>query len=381
MQFDAEKNPIYCSGHGSCDTKPGVCACNVGWGGASNACDETVWVDLGLAAGNVDQSSENAFYKKPRYRWFAEEKVCKFEGTVVNTNSGLEYVAVVDSRHECFPKFPGHMIFEGPGGNGHYGNEKTQRVDLYNDGRIIWSAKKAWVSLDMMLYNPYSSSKVYSVSQWFSGWQNYNNGWENVGYSLVADNTICMVTGLIYHHAGHGETAILRLPPECRPRGRLIFQTMAYNEAVGYDNVRIDVLPDGLVYLIAWPMRGTGYAWYSRAAWLSLTGIVFAKAAATGTLSVTPYGYEYLTPSYFSTKNLCVFNGLMRTNADTGSGTFTIVDLSKLPCKPSGNHIVDVSQHEQRLRVDANGGAIYLSPGISRYFEWIPFDGIVLTKS
>jgi hypothetical protein len=192
--------------------------------------------------------------------------------------------------------------------------------------------------------------------------------WDRPAYSIHNGN-VCVLSGLFYHSYGNADNPyVTNLPPACRPRGTLIFNTFTSN---GHN--RIDIRTNGDVYL---------YAPFGNTWWITLNGIVFSVASATATFTTTypiaPYGWGYLDPSYLATPNLCVLGGLMNLGALNDR---TIIELGSHPCRTRDNHIFDQRTENGAVRIDVGDNKMALQsywPFSGMY--WIALDGLVMVK-
>merc|ERR1712100_557751 len=83
----------------------------------------------------------------------------------------------------------------------------------------------------------------------------------------MGGGNLCVVSGLIKATRGM-RNPITRLPPNCRPNKRLIFNLNNHE-----NTLRVDVLPNGQIHKVAGIFRH---------GWLSLDGIVFAVRDRVG---------------------------------------------------------------------------------------------------
>jgi len=187
-------------------------------------------------------------------------------------------------------------------------------------------------------------------------WQAYEAGYQRPSYTV--NDGICLVSGLV---KGGLWNRVATLPPDCRPDGRLIFNSENHGKPV-----RLDVLPNGQVHWVAG----------SRTDWISLTGIVLTTSAASGAkLPLTlvnkwvPYESGYSHPAYAVREGLCVLEGLMKNGAWQ--------QIAQLPpeCRPGHNSLFITNNDAGIARIDiTTDGKVYWRSG-SRT-TWISLSGI-----
>eukprot|EP00301_Raphidiophrys_heterophryoidea_P008134 c13059_g1_i1.p1 GENE.c13059_g1_i1~~c13059_g1_i1.p1 ORF type:complete len:2319 (+),score=542.84 c13059_g1_i1:37-6993(+) len=366
----------FCSGHGTCNEQTGQCGCNIGWGGS--ACSQTVWVNLDLNNYNRDDSATNPYFSTPQLRYFAEEKVCKFKGTVVR-GSGMTSMQLtgIPSSHECCNTAGWLLFISGGGGD----VAAVQRLEYQTNGGsclLWWDTARDYVSLESVTFYPTEAGRTRDFT-FLDGFSAYGAPYASPHYVLT--NGLCILQGLVRHDRSRSNSIIMNLPSGCVPKARLIFNQLASN-SVAHVAARVDVTPlsatSARVEVVA---IGGVDNWAPNLDWVSLAGIVFPTVTATSTLSmqspVGNYGYEYLAPSYYLTPNLCVLNGLSTRNGYAGS---TYVYMPSM-CQPATNRIFYLNQHQSQVRLDLKQNQLYLSPNAVPVQSWIPYDGIVVTRS
>eukprot|EP01006_Ploeotia_vitrea_P049374 TRINITY_DN67334_c6_g1_i1.p2 TRINITY_DN67334_c6_g1~~TRINITY_DN67334_c6_g1_i1.p2 ORF type:complete len:720 (+),score=363.14 TRINITY_DN67334_c6_g1_i1:58-2160(+) len=247
----------------------------------------------------------------------------------------------------------------------HSGSGWPQRVDVNVHGGVHWSTGRGgvgWLSLTNIAF--IRRGQRMSRLSLASGWGQYSRWWGPVGWTKWGD--FCQLQGLVRtRYRNWNRRPIARLPRQCWPQNRLIFNGNHHT-----DTVRVDVLRNGYVY---WVHKGhpRHYPWR----WVSLSGIGFFQHNGHPLRlrgGWRPYGSSYRRPSWKKQGNLCVVSGLARA----GNWRATIAVLPST-CRPSGRLIFMVNNHGARAsRVDVlrNGRIVWTGAGHAH--GWVSLDGI-----
>lgn len=135
---------------------------------------------------------------------------------------------------------------------------KTARVDVQTNGHISWHGggrDHGWISLGGIMFSTRRGKNLPLLS----GWRSYGGSYGTA--QVYQTGSLCLVSGLI--RGGHWGRPMAVLPPDCRPKGRLIFNMNNHAKTS-----RVDVLPNGHV---VWVAGGRDHHW------MSLTGILIPR--------------------------------------------------------------------------------------------------------
>ena len=191
------------------------------------------------------------------------------------------------------------------------------------------------------------------------------NGFRNMEnfapLSYYKSGDICYVGGVM--RSNEWRQAFARLPEECRPEGRMAF-TSSYG-SVGQDVIRSDVLADGLIKWHAGAGKGDYYP----------VSMVFpVKGVQSAPLSLeymfVDYGDGYAHAKYVKQGNVCVLQGLLRTDnyhQNEFVGTFAIIPHE---CQPRDGHLLFVggsNEYGQDFLVNSHSGRYYYSGGNTQH--------------
>ena len=193
------------------------------------------------------------------------------------------------------------------------------RVDVLTDGRVIpEKADSGWVSLDGLTFRASqdTSQEGWHSEGFHSGWRNYGNDYNNVGYFRDSLG-IVHLRGLI--KGGGGNTTIFMLPEGYRPIGRELFAISRESNTVG----RVDVLPTGQVW-----------AETVSSGWTSLDRLSFRSRydiSQEGWYSVNfqdgwvNYGHGYNHAGYFKdSQGIVHLRGLVKSGKTEDGTIFTL---------------------------------------------------------
>lgn len=253
-------------------------------------------------------------------------------------------------------------------------HQYTLRMDVDRYGQITFqggSRAHSWVSLSGMFFFKTSSSPI-----------QFENGWRPHGgvYRIPSFRTVkkfCTVSGLIY---GNGGNHMATLPVHCRPKERLIFNLNHYVRTA-----RLDVLPDGRILY-----TDGGRQW----GWVSLDGMAFmadgdspkaapdfpVKKAVTVNLAsnklltsgVLDYGGEYEEASQNVIGNMCILQGLVKT--DKPDGLYMVLDKT---CRPDKELAFDIFvENYKPRRVDLKPNGELRFAGGDKQSVWMPLNQI-----
>lgn len=142
-------------------------------------------------------------------------------------------------------------------------HDKTSRVDVLPDGRVIWvhrAAARGWVSLDGIRFERKPGRNLQPVN----GWKNYQDGYATATATRVGNRI--SVNGLL--RAGRWDH-MANLPKGMCPEKRLIFNLNNHDRSS-----RVTVQPDCRIF---WSAGGKNHGW------LSLEGISFVIGKPAGT--------------------------------------------------------------------------------------------------
>jgi hypothetical protein len=184
-------------------------------------------------------------YKAPTYT--KQGRICEVEGLIRGGHWGRA-MAVLPVG--CRPKK--RLIFNL---NNH---AKPCRVDVQTNGHVTWHAggrDHHWVSLGGIMFAT-DTGRALALA---SNWKNYGGSYGRA--TVTRQQNLCLVSGLV--RGGHWGHAMVVLPPDCRPKGRLIFNMNNHAKTS-----RVDVLPSGHV---VWVAGGRDHHW------MSLTGILIPR--------------------------------------------------------------------------------------------------------
>ena len=174
--------------------------------------------------------------------------VCEVEGLIRGSRWGA---AMVQLPSNCRPKK--RLIFNV---NNH---AKTARVDVLRNGQVKWvggGKDHGWISLGGIEFSP----KVGTRLKLLNGWKSYGGSYGRP--TIVRTGTLCLVSGLL--KGSRWGRPMARLPKDCRPKGRLIFNMNNHKRTA-----RVDVLKNGE---LLWVAGGRSHGW------LSVTGVATHRA-------------------------------------------------------------------------------------------------------
>lgn len=198
-------------------------------------------------------------------------------------------------------------------------------------------------------------------TQLSQGWTNFGAGYQEARLDLW-DN-LCFVSGRV--NGNEGQIALLGT--RCRPKdGRLIFALQR-----GDKPARVDVLPDGRVFLIT--RGGDG--------WLTLDGLSFTvDRPRTPELlwNWRRFGDSaYREPTESKNGDLCMISGII------GNGNWGYFAKFRPDCAPQdGRLIFSGNNHETITRIDViQGNGFLVRAGGSANHGWVALDGIAFTPN
>lgn len=223
---------------------------------------------------------------------------------------------------------------------------------------IRTAASIVLVALGALISSPQSAN---AADKWVtlgfaSGWNNYGHSFRPV--SAVKSGNVVTVSGLAAR-AGGKWGHIATLPPDMRPKKRLIFNVNTHERTA-----RVDVLPSGQIHFV------TGQTAHN---WVSLDGISFVTGK-TYPLPLTPgwqnYGGAYAAANELKAGNTVTLGGLVKP----GAGNV----IATLPAhlRPAKRHIFNLNSHDKTSRVDVSpdGRIEWAHRAASR--GWVSLNGI-----
>jgi hypothetical protein len=169
-------------------------------------------------------------------------------------------------------------------------DDRTQQVRVSTNGNmqlIAHDTKDAtgWISLSGISFPVGLSAVEYHHITYADGWTDFPN-FGSTSYSIHGN--VCAIGGVAKTTSGtivgrnpntpNSKGLLFVLPSECRPEKRLIFAIRALTKTQ-----RVDVLPDGKVYL--WQAGGEGETW------ISLANIEFNRAPFCPAGTTCPLSY------------------------------------------------------------------------------------------
>ncbi len=250
--------------------------------------------------------------------------ICLVEGL-----ARTSHAATTDQKHvatlspECRPEK--RLVFN------LNNREKTARVDVFADGKILWVAgggDHRWVSLSGIRFSPAAAAPL-ALSP---GWQDYGGSYGEARFQR--EGNMCFVQGLVKGSDIASQPHIATLPAECRPTERLILNQSNHDKTA-----RIDVRPDGR---IIWVAGGTDYGW------ISLSGIAFGTASepiVNFGSGWSNYGGGYQAASLSRLGGLCFVTGLARTSYTSVADQKHITTLP-IGCRPAGRLVFNLNNHD-----------------------------------
>jgi hypothetical protein len=152
--------------------------------------------------------------------------VCEIEGLMRGGRWGHSMVQLPGN---CRPKQ--RLIFNM---NNH---ARSARVDVQTNGQVTWHAggrNHHWISLGGIMF----STRAGQTLPFHHGWRGYGHSYGTA--KVDKTGTLCLVSGLI--RGGHWRKAMVTLPSDCRPKGRLIFNMNNHAKSA-----RVDVLTNGQI--------------------------------------------------------------------------------------------------------------------------------------
>jgi len=186
-------------------------------------------------------------------------------------------------------------------------------------------------------------------------WKNYGGEYKDITSTRV--DKICVVSGMVAGNSG----LVATLGPDCRPAGgRLVF-SLIRGDVVS----RVDVLPDGRIYVIAAGNDG----------WLSLSGMAFVVGADAEVEHLSgwlDYGNGYRATTISKISDVCVLSGLIR------SGSWgKPFGRTPMECYPNQRLVFSLNNHEAVARVDIVTTGHFVWAAGARSHGWISLDGLI----
>lgn len=193
-------------------------------------------------------------------------------------------------------------------------------------------------------------------------YENFGGEYKEASATMIKGSGICVVSGLLRGDVG----LVMTLGAACRPYdGRLVFSLLR-----GDVPARVDVLPDGRVYVIA---GGSG-------ATVSLDGMIFpAKVSQNVQLLNNWVGYAdnaaaFRSPSLTTYKSLNVLSGVIR-----GGNWNQPFGRVAEDTYPGGRLIFSANSHQFVVRADLVNTGYFIYSGGDKSHGWVSLDGLVYT--
>jgi hypothetical protein len=171
-----------------------------------------------------------------------------------NRNNNFNIIGKLPSNYQPTHK----MIFNC---NSH---ENTARVDIDNNGNIIWKDgleedidNRQDIDNLLSLSNIFYSITNNKLLSLYNGWEKFSDIYAPPSYRVY--NNMVIIQGILKNNPS--SNIIAMLPIEIRPRERIVFGTNSNK-----NNTRIDIFPDGNIRVI---LRDNNVSW------ISLCGIAY----------------------------------------------------------------------------------------------------------
>lgn len=222
--------------------------------------------------------------------------------------------------------------------------------------------------------------------------RNFGGGFRNASFHRVG--TMCVLTGRI-RVSGTFDGDLARLPHECRPRARLVFNAHVYGE----HTARIDVAVNGKVVMLAAPLQ--------ELEWVSFDGISFfvqgspdlemellpgwyhragGDAAEGGVATVQAEAdRQYQNGGYNTYAGVCALTGMVQVRGTDQMSDMPFVSQLPPACRPKHHSVFSVSNHGETHRLDVFGPTENGDPGGRLYWNggkqskgWLSLDGVML---
>lgn len=252
---------------------------------------------------------------------------------------------------------------------------RTARVEVFTNGTVAWSAgsnvdprdPRLMMSFDGIgfLASPSeTSSEPGNAITLRAPWSNRGKPYATASFVLEGD--ICYLYGAVRADDWTISRVIGRLPVNCRPRGRLVFNA---NQNQWTQRIDVDMSGD-----ITWA------AGQRVEDWISLDGIAFPTIPARDLelnlgWNSRPGGFGL--PTYFRQGALCMLSGVVEADADNK----TVIGKLGAECAPGdGTLSFAVNRHDSTERIDilADGTVTWAQGTLKK--SWLSLDGIKFVK-